>query len=137
MRLALRSWNPESFATYVNTPESSTMSSGHILVQPVDSFCPAHLSVLLVHVVGTGARIISDPDAEVLDLERSLLVDDVEGDNFTVGFLDLAELHQEIPESRLCDDGVGCKNAHAVELRSWVGVSWQMTANDLVFCKAT
>jgi hypothetical protein len=51
------------------------MSGGHVLVQCLDSICAGHLTVLLVHVVGTRARVVSDPDAKVLDLLWVPLVD--------------------------------------------------------------
>ena len=123
--------------TYVNAPESGTMSSCHILVQSLDSIGAAHLSVLLVHVVGAGAGVVSDPDAKVLDLERSLLVDDVQGDNLAVRLLNLSQLHQEVPEAGFGDHIVWCENAHAVQLGRRVGVRGQMATNDLVFLEAT
>jgi hypothetical protein len=59
----------------VDRPETGTVAGGHILVESLNGVCPRHLSVLLVHVVGTGPGIVSDPDAEVLDLERVLFLD--------------------------------------------------------------
>lgn len=50
------------------------MAGGHVLIEGVDGLGPGHLAVLLVHVVGTRARVVADPDTEVLDLLRSLLV---------------------------------------------------------------
>lgn len=85
--------------TYVNGPKSGSVLSSHILVESLDSLGSRHLSVLLVHVVGTGSRIVSEPDTEVLDLEWSLLADDVEGNDFTGRLLDLSEFHQKVPES--------------------------------------
>jgi len=64
-------------------------------------------------------------------------VDHVEADNFTVGLLDLSELHQEVPETRLCDDSVDRKNSHPVQLGRRVCLGGQMAANDLVFCETT
>jgi hypothetical protein len=113
------------------------MSSRHILVQRLDSIGPRHLPVLLVHVVCARARIISDPDTEVLDLERTLLVDLVESDDLAVGLLDFSQLHQEVPESGLGHDIVGSKHSHAVEFGCWVGVSRQVAADDLIFLEAT
>ena len=55
--------------------EPGTMPGSHILVQSVDSGDARKFSVLLVHVVGAGAGIVSDPNAEVLDLEGLLLMD--------------------------------------------------------------
>jgi len=87
------------FQTYVNGPKSRTMSGRHILVKCLDGICPAHFAILLVHVVGARSRIITNPDAKVLDLEGSLLVDDVQGDDLTIGLLDFAKLHQKVPEA--------------------------------------
>lgn len=104
--------------------------------------------------MGAGAGVVSDPDSEVLDLQWTLLVDLmsistqqfdpakigaylVQADNLSIGLLDLAELHQEVPEARLCDDTVDGEDTHAVELWSWVGLGWQVTANDLILCETT
>lgn len=51
------------------------MAGSHVLVEGLNGVGTAHLTELLVHVVGTRARVITDPDTEVLDLERALLVD--------------------------------------------------------------
>jgi hypothetical protein len=61
--------------TYLHLPEARSVAGSHILVQSVDSGNTGHLTVLLVHVVGTGARVVADPDTEVLDLLWALLVD--------------------------------------------------------------
>lgn len=140
--------------TYVNGTESGSMSGGHILVHCLDGIGSRHLAVLLVHVVGSGAGIISDPDAEVLDLQRALLRDlhfirqnfhvqkrkdthHVDADDFSIGLLDLSQLHQEVPETGLCNHGVWRKYSHSVELGRWVCLGWQMAADDLVFCETT
>jgi len=87
--------------------------------------------------VGARARIVSNPDTEVLHLERALLVDHIQTDDFTIGLLDLSELHQEVPETGFCNHGVGCKNPHAIELWSGVGVGGQVAPNDLILCETT
>ena len=61
----------------------------------------------------------------------------VDADDLTVGLLDLAELHQEVPETRLCNNSVWCKNSHSVQLWRWVCLGWQVAANDLVFVETT
>lgn len=61
--------------TYVDGTETSTVAGGHVLVHSLNGLGAGHLAVLLVHVVGTGAGVVADPDAEVLDLEGVLLVD--------------------------------------------------------------
>lgn len=50
------------------------MTCCHVLVESLNCVCPRHLSVLFVHVVGAGAGIVSNPDAEVLNLLWALLV---------------------------------------------------------------
>lgn len=140
--------------THVDGPEASAVARGHVLVERLDGVGAGHLTVLLVHVVGAGTRVVADPDTEVLDLERVLLVDLlpisaspvppphipssipthlVQADDLTVGLLDLAQLGEEVPETGLGDDIVGSKDAHAVQLGSWVGVRGQVAPNDLVF----
>lgn len=99
----------------LDTPESSSVSGGHVLVQGLDGGGSAQLSEFLVHVVGTGSRVVSEPDTEVLDLQGLLLVDRVDGDDFTGSLLDLLELSQEVPESGLGDNLVGCKDPHSAK----------------------
>jgi hypothetical protein len=113
------------------------VAGSHILVQGLDGIGSRQLSVLLVHVVGTGSRVVSDPDAEVLDLQRVLLVDLVQRDDLAVGLLDFLELHQEVPETRLGDDLIGGKNAHAVKLGGGVGLAGEVAPDDLVLQKTT
>ena len=54
--------------------EAGTVAGGHVLVEGIDGLAAGHLAVLLVHVVGTGARVVADPDTEVLDLLGVLLM---------------------------------------------------------------
>lgn len=56
----------------------------------------------------------------------------IEADDLTVGLLDLLKLRQEVPEPGLGHDGVGRKDAHAVELGRGVGLGGQVTPDDLV-----
>ena len=51
------------------------MTGSHVLVEGLDGVNPAHLTELLVHVVGARTRVVTDPDTEVLDLGGALLVD--------------------------------------------------------------
>ena len=59
----------------VDRPKAGTVTGGHVLVEGLDGVGTGHLTVLAVHVVGTGAGVVADPDANVLDLEGVLLVD--------------------------------------------------------------
>ncbi len=55
--------------------ETGTVTGSHVLVESLDGLSAGHLTELLVHVVGTGTRIVTDPDTKVLDLFRTLLRD--------------------------------------------------------------
>lgn len=131
------------------------MSSSHILVQSIHRVCPRQLPVFLVHVVGAGTRIVSNPDAEILHSRRSLLMDlsatssaasfvnvffimsyHVECDDLSVRLLDLLQLHEEVPESRFGHNIVGSEDTHAVKFRRGIGLRWQVAANDLIFLEA-
>lgn len=59
----------------MDRPEAGTMTGGHILVQALDSISTAEVTEFLVHVVGPRARVVSEPDTEVLDFQGLLFVD--------------------------------------------------------------
>lgn len=54
--------------------ETSTVAGSHILVEALDRISTSEFTELLVHVVGAGTRVVTDPDTEVLDLQGLLLV---------------------------------------------------------------
>jgi hypothetical protein len=56
----------------------------------------------------------------------------IEADNLTIRLLDFAEFGQEIPESRLGNNGVRSEDAHAIQFWRWVHVYGQMAPDDLV-----
>jgi hypothetical protein len=58
----------------MNRPEAGTVAGSHVLVKRLDSVGTRELTELLVHVVGTRARVVTDPHAEVLDLQGLLLM---------------------------------------------------------------
>jgi hypothetical protein len=151
-----------AWRTYVDLPETRSVTGGHVLVHGLNGVGARHVAVLLVHVVGARTGVVADPDTEVLDLKRVLLVDLyittsvsqclpthfvpymatrttylVQSDNLAIRLLDLAQLGQEVPEARLGNYLIWRKNAHAVELGGWVGVRGEEAANDLVFLQAT
>ena len=59
----------------MDRPEAGAMAGSHVRVQSLDGINAGHLAVLLVHVVGAGARVVTDPDTEVLDPQRLLFLD--------------------------------------------------------------
>ena len=56
-------------------PEAGTVAGSHVGVEGLNGVGAGGLTVLLVHVVSAGSRVVTDPDAEVLDTKRALLVD--------------------------------------------------------------
>ena len=61
--------------THVDRPETGTVTSSHVLVEGLDGIRTTEFTELLVHVVGSRARVVAEPDTEVLDFQRLLLVD--------------------------------------------------------------
>ena len=57
----------------------------------------------------------------------------IDADDLAIRLLNLSQLHQEVPEPRSGNNGIGCKDSHTVELRGCIGLGRQMTADDLVF----
>ena len=137
--------------------ETGTVTGSHVLVEGLNSVGAGHLAELLVHVVGAGARVVADPDTEVLDLEGTLLGNleqkknpdqyrsisfrervstyDIERDDLAVSLLELTELGHEVPEAGLGHNSVGRKDAHAVQLGRGVRLVGQVTPDDLVLSK--
>lgn len=54
---------------------ASAVAGGEISIHLLDGASEGDVTVLLVHVVGTRAGVITDPEAEVLDVVRVLLED--------------------------------------------------------------
>jgi len=115
----------------VDRPETSTVTSSHILIEAFHRIRTGELAELLVHVVCTRARIISDPDTEDLNLQGLLLVNNIDTNNLSIGFLDFLQLTEEVPETRLRNDFIGRKDAHTVDLGGRLSLGGQMTADDL------
>ena len=61
----------------------------------------------------------------------------VQGNDLSICLLDLSQLGEEVPESRFGNNGVGSKDAHAVELWGRVGLGRQVAADDLVFVEGS
>lgn len=75
------------------------MAGGHVTVALSDGSADGHVAVLAVHVVCARPRVVTQPNAEVLDLQRRLLVLALHGNNLASCLLELTQLAQEIPES--------------------------------------
>jgi len=101
----------------VDRREACAMARRHVLVTGIDSIDSGQLAILLVHVMCARTRVISNPDAKILDLERLPLAYLADGHDLTGGLLDLLQLLEEVPEAALGNDSIGTKNPHLVQLR--------------------
>lgn len=117
----------------LNGVGTGTVARGHIAVALGDSTANGQITVLAVHVVGTGTGIVAQPDAEVLHAQRSLLQDALDRDDLTGGLLELTQLPQEVPETRLGHDLVRCEDVHLEQRRVRILLRGQLTPDDLVF----
>jgi hypothetical protein len=59
----------------LNRVETSSVLSSQVLVASDNSISTSQFTVFLVHVVGTRARVVTDPDTKVLDLVWLLFKD--------------------------------------------------------------
>lgn len=57
----------------------------------------------------------------------------MKSDNLSVGLLDLFQLSEVVPESRLGDNIVGRKDSHSVELGSLLRLGRELSPDDGVF----
>ena len=88
------------------------MPGAHVPVTLGDGATHGQVPVLPVHVVGAGPGVVSQPDAEVLDLHRLPLLDLLHADDLASSLLELPQLSQEVPEPGLGHDHVGGKDPH-------------------------
>ena len=82
------------------------MPGSHVPVALGDGSGDSEVPVLAVHVVGAGPGVVSQPDAEVLDLEWLPLPYLLQGHDLSGGLLELTELPQESETPR----SVGVRN---------------------------
>ena len=62
-------------STDVDRPETSTVTSRHVLIKGFHRIRASELTELLVHVVCARARVVAKPYAKVLHLHGLLFVD--------------------------------------------------------------
>ena len=111
---------------------TTTVTSSHLVVKLRHGSGELQVTVLAVHVVGSGTRVVTEPDSVVLD-STGVLLDKLDAvKNLTSGLLHLTELTHEVPELGLGSDRVGGEDNHTVSLGVGVLVSSSLTADNLV-----
>lgn len=126
----------------VDAAEARTVARGHVLVHQLNGLCAAQRTELLVHVVRARARVVAQPDGEVLHLSRRLLLDLislvvlithlVDSDNLTRSLLHLTEHAHEVPETRLGHRLILRKDAHTVQRRNRLLLRRKVPSNNKV-----
>lgn len=103
-----------------------------IRTEKVHGAAQVRVSVLAVHVVDAGARVVLDPEAKVLHVAGVLLRDLIHVQDLAGGLLHLTHLVHEVPEAGLGHDLVGSEQLHAVSGRVRVRSRGSLAANHLV-----
>jgi len=116
----------------LNGGSSSSVPSTHVSIALRDGASGGEITVLAIHVVGAGARVVTQPDSEVFHRRRFLLVDLLARHNFAVSLFDLLETVEVIPEPGLGDNSVGGEDAHPEERRDAQLFGRELTSNDAV-----
>lgn len=111
---------------------TTTVTSSHLVVKLRHSSRELQVTVLAVHVVGSRARVVTEPDSVVLDGTGVLLNNLDAVKNLSSGLLHLTELTHEVPELGLGSNRVGSEDNHAVSFGVGVLVSSSLTADNLV-----
>lgn len=120
----------------VDVSKSGSVSSSQVLVHSLDSTNSGDVSVFLVHVVDTRSGFVSDPDTESLNLGWGRFRDGVDGNNLTGSSLDLVQLLQEVPVTRLGNNSVRSEDSHSEQLWFWDSLGWETTTNNLIFVQS-
>lgn len=120
----------------VDVSKSGSVSGSQVLVHGFDGTNSGNVSVFLVHVVDTRSGFVSDPDTEGLDLGWSSFSNDVDGDNFTRSLLDLVQLLQEVPVTRLSHNNVRGKDSHSVQLWFRDRLGGETTTDNLILVQS-
>ena len=85
----------------VDVVHARSVPGGHVPVAGGDGPHARKVAVLAVHVVGAGAGVVSEPNAEVLDYVRGLLSQLHALENAAIGLLYLLYLLAVVPEAGL------------------------------------
>ena len=111
---------------------AGAVATSHLRVHLADGTVEGGLTVLLVHVVDTRARVVAKPDSEVLDLVGLLLVDLLNSKKLATSRLGLAQRAHVVPESRLGNNLVAGEDLHPKDLRGRVLGGRSRTTHNLV-----
>ena len=104
------------------------MVSGHLCVELTDSSIERDISVLLVHVVVGSSGLISQDNAEGLDVVGSSLKDLVDGQDLSLSSFGLQLTTEMVPELGLGDDFVSGEESDGIDFGVGVLVGGQLSS---------
>lgn len=81
----------------LDAAEASAVTTSQLRIHLLNSAAKRNIAVLLVHIVGTTARVVLDGDAVDLHDVGVLFPDLVASQDLTGGLLQLVQLVQEVP----------------------------------------
>ena len=120
---------------------TSTVRSSHLLVALLHGAQKGHITVLLVHVVGSRARVVTQPNTEVLHL-RSRLVDLplthaphthlVYSQNLSGSVLHLLQSVHEVPVAGLGSHSVRSEQSHSIDFGLGIVLRRKSTTNNVI-----
>lgn len=128
--LALRCLDSSCFNDRDGTM-SGTVPTSHLLVHLFYGAIKSGISVLLVRIVDTSTRVVSNPNSVILNGGWILLENLVHCKNLTIGLLHTTKLSQKVPELRLGLDLISSPHLHSVNLWIWILLRWDVTSNNL------
>ena len=105
------------------------MVTAHLHVELADCPVEGDVPVLLVHVVDAGPRLVSEHNAESLDVVGSALEDLVDGEDLALGTLGFQLSAEVVPEFRFGNHIVACKQSNSVDLGAGVGLSGKLATH--------
>jgi len=111
---------------------SCAVTARHFVVELADGTRQSGVSEFTVHVVGSTAAVVAQPNAVILDDARVLLHDLDTVQDFTRSLLHFAELVHVVPELGLGNDRVRCKDDHSVSFRVRVIFRGSLAADHLI-----
>jgi len=101
----------------LNGTWSGSMTCTHIAIALCHSAGCCQVAVFTVHVVRATARVVTQPDTEVLNRGRPLLIYLLTEKYFTLGFLYFPQHRCKVPVARLCLRTIWSEDPHLVDGR--------------------
>jgi len=108
---------------------SGTVLTGKVDVKLRNGTGESVSAVLLVHVDGVSAGLVSENNAVVLDVIGILLEDLACGNDFTLDLADLVLALHVIPELGASENGIASEDAHSVKLGIGILFAWEGSAD--------